>query len=176
MKQLKIILATIFVGLGFLSFMNDSQAPAIGLEIGDKAPAIQSTLLQGEPFELDSLQGKMVILNFWASYDAPSRMNNFQLNQIYSHYQNTQFHKGQDLEVVSISLDRFHYPLELAIQQDETSHFKHVCDFRGVDGAIAKAFKVDAPVNMLIDGHGRILAKDVALGKIEKSLAFLARY
>ncbi|MBI9062239.1 MAG: TlpA family protein disulfide reductase [Marinilabiliaceae bacterium] len=176
MKQLKIILATIFVGLGFLSFMNETQVPAIGLEIGDKAPFIHTTLIQGEPFELDSLQGKMVILNFWASYDAPSRMNNFQLNQIHSSYQDTRFHKGQDLEVVSISLDRFHYPLQLAIQQDETAHFRHVCDFLGIDGPIARAFEVDAPVNLLIDGHGRILAKDTSLEKIEKSLAFLARY
>lgn len=176
MKQLKIILATVFVGLGFLSFMNDSQVPTIGLEIGDKAPVIQTTLLQGEPFELDSLQGKMVILNFWASYDAPSRMNNYQLNQIHSNYQDTRFHKGQNLEVVSISLDRFHHPLQLAIKQDETAHFKHVCDFMGVEGSIATAFEVEAPINLLIDGQGRILAKDTSLEKIEKSLAFLARY
>jgi len=176
MKQLKFILATIFVGLGFLSFMNDSQVPAIGLKIGDRAPVIQTTLLQGESFELDSLKGKMVILNFWASYDAPSRMNNYQLNQIHSNYQNVQFHKGQDLEVVSISLDRFQYPLELAIQQDETVHFMHICDFLGIDGPIARTFDVDRPVNLLSDGSGRILAKDSSLAKIEKSLAFLARY
>ena len=176
MTQLKIILATVFVGLGFLSFMNDSQAPVIGLKIGDRAPAIQTTLLLGEPFQLDSLQGKMVILNFWASYDAPSRMNNYQLNQIHASYQDTRFHKGRDLEVVSISLDRFCHPLQLAIQQDETTHFMHICDFMGVDGPIARSFEVETPVNLLIDGHGRILAKDISLEKIEKSLAFLVRY
>lgn len=175
MKQLKIILATVFVGLGFLSFMNDTHEPTIGLKIGDKAPAIVASSIKGHPFNLNALEGKMVILNFWASYDAQSRMNNFELNQIFSSYQDVSFHNGNNLEIVSISLDRFHYPMELAIQQDETEEFTHVCDFRGAEGEIAKTYKVNAPINILIDGHGRILAKDTSLQKIKKSLTFLAR-
>jgi peroxiredoxin len=174
MKQLKLILATVIVGVGFLSFMGENQAADIGLEIGNEAPDIQTELIDGSSFELSDYRGKMVILNFWASYDAQSRMNNFHLNQIYSDYLNQDFHKGQDLVVVSISLDRFKSPLKLAIEQDETADFKHICDFAGNNGSIAKMYDINNPINILIDGEGRIVTKDVEYSKIEKSLSFLS--
>lgn len=174
MKQLKLILATAIVGVSFLSFMDTNQAADIGLEIGDEAPSIQSELIDGTTFNLNDYRGKMVILNFWASYDAQSRMNNFHLNQIHSDYLNQSFNKAQDLVVVSVSLDRFKSPLKLAIEQDETADFKHICDFAGITGSIAKMYNINKPVNILIDGEGRIVIKDAKYSKIEKSLAFLS--
>lgn len=174
MKQLKLILATVLVGVGFLSFMDDNQAAEIGLKIGDEAPGIHTELIDGSSFELSDYRGKMVILNFWASYHAQSRMNNFHLNQIYTDYLSQDFHKGQDLVVVSVSLDRFKSPLKLAIEQDETAEFKHICDFAGKNGSIAKMYNINNPINILIDGEGRIVTKDAEYSKIEKSLSFLS--
>ncbi len=174
MKQLKLILATVLVGVGFLSFMDDNQAAEIGLEIGNEAPGIHTELIDGSSFNLSDYRGKMVILNFWASYHAQSRMNNFHLNQIRSDYLKQDFHKGQDLVVISVSLDRFKSPLNLAIEQDETTEFKHICDFAGKDGSIAKMYDINNPINILIDGEGRIVIKDAEYSKIEKSLSFLS--
>lgn len=174
MKQLKLILATVIVSLSFLSFMNDDNVAEVGLEAGDKAPSFQTVLIDGTPFNLEDLQGKMVLLNFWASYDAQSRMNNYHINELYSTYQNEKFLKGKELVVVSISLDRFKAPLKLAIEQDETMEFKHICDFMGSNGSISTMYNINKPVNILIDGEGRIVNKDVEYSKIERSLAFLS--
>ena len=174
MRQLKLILATITVSLFFLSFMNDSKEAVIGLEAGNKAPVFQAELIDGTPFNLEDLKGKMVLLNFWASYDAQSRMNNFYLNQIHEAYQKQSFHNGEEFVVVSISLDRFKAPLNLAIEQDETMEFMHICDFMGAKSSISTMFNINEPVNILIDGEGRIVKKDVKYSKIEKSLAFLS--
>jgi len=174
MKQLKLILATITVGLFFLSFMNDDQAAVVGLEEGNQAPVFQTELIDGAPFNIEDHAGKMVLLNFWASYDAQSRMNNYYLNNIHSTYQKQAFLNGKELVVVSISLDRFKAPLELAIAQDETMNFMHICDFMGANGHISKMYNINKPVNILIDGEGRIVNKDVKYSKIEKSLAVLA--
>ncbi|MCU4173655.1 TlpA family protein disulfide reductase [Carboxylicivirga sp. N1Y90] len=172
--KLKLILATIIIGVGFLSFMDDNQRAEIGLEIGNEAPGIQAELIDGTPLKLEDLKGKMVIINFWASYHAPSRMNNFYLNQLFEKNTGTHFHNGEELVVLSISLDRFRSPLNLAIEQDETENFKHICDFKGMEGDLSKLYNIDEPINILIDGDGRILAKDVGYSKIEKSLNFLS--
>ncbi|WP_430815729.1 TlpA family protein disulfide reductase [Carboxylicivirga sp. RSCT41] len=174
MKQLKLILATITVSLFFLSFMNDNQDAVVGLEAGNKAPVFQAELIDGTPFNLEDLQGKMVLLNFWASYDAQSRMNNYYLNDMLETYKAQAFHNGEEFVVVSISLDRFKAPLKLAIEQDETMEFMHICDFMGANSSISKMYNIEEPVNILIDGEGRIVNKDVEYSTIEKSLAFLA--
>ena len=174
MRQLKLILATVTVSLFFLSFITDNQEAVIGLEAGDKAPVIQAELIDGTPFNLKNLNGKMVLLNFWASYDSQSRMHNFYLNQIHKDYQNEDFHNGSEFVVVSISLDRFKAPLHLAIEQDETMNFMHICDFMGANSSISKMYNIKEPVNILIDGEGRIIKYDVKYSQIEKSLAFLA--
>ncbi len=174
MKQLKLILATVTVGLFFLSFMNDNQDAIVGLEAGDKAPVFQAEQIDGTPFNLENLDGKMVLLNFWASYDAQSRMNNYYLNELYESYKQQSFYKGEELVVVSISLDRFKAPLNLAIEQDETFDFLHICDYEGTNGSISTMYNITKPVNILIDGEGRIVSKDAKYSKIEKSLAFLS--
>ncbi|WP_439181778.1 TlpA family protein disulfide reductase [Carboxylicivirga taeanensis] len=174
MKQLKLILATVTVGMSFLSFMIDNQEPLVGLEAGNKAPAFQATLIDGTPFNLENLEGKMVLLNFWASYDAQSRMNNYYLNSLYETYKQERFYKGEEFVVVSISLDRFKAPLHLAIEQDETSDFLHICDYEGINSSISTMYNINQPVNILIDGEGRIVNKDVKYSQIEKSLAFLS--
>ncbi len=174
MKQLKLILATVTVSLFFLSFMHDNQDSVVGLEEGNTAPVFQAELIDGTPFKLEDLKGKMVLLNFWASYDAQSRMNNYYLNDLYETYKKESFYKGEDFVVVSISLDRFKAPLNLAIEQDETSEFMHICDYEGVNGSISTMYNINKPVNILIDGEGRIVNKDVKYSTIEKSLAFLS--
>ncbi|MBK3518159.1 TlpA family protein disulfide reductase [Carboxylicivirga marina] len=174
MKQLKLILATVTVGLFFLSSISDNQDAIVGLEAGNKAPEFQTQLIDGTPFNLKDLEGKMVLLNFWASYDAQSRMNNYHLNQLYSQYKQASFYKGEEFVVVSISLDRFKAPLNLAIEQDETMEFMHICEFMGANSSISKMYNINQPVNILIDGEGRIINSDVKYSTIEKSLAFLA--
>ena len=88
-------------------------------------------------------------------------------------YQGCEFSHGRDIVVVSISLDRFKSPLNQAIRQDETESFNHICDYLGIKGEIAKLYAISEPVNILLDGQGRILVKDKQYNKLEKSLSFL---
>ncbi|MCU4163331.1 TlpA family protein disulfide reductase [Carboxylicivirga caseinilyticus] len=174
MKQLKLMLATVFVGIAFLSFIDDKNIAEVGLDIGNEAPAIKTQTIDGVDFDLNEFKGKMVIINFWASYHAQSRMNNYQLTQINEQYSKSSFRNGQDLVIVNISLDRFKSPMNLAIEQDEIAEFIQICDFTGKEGEVAQAYQINAPVNILLDGEGRILAKDAGLSKIEKSLNTLS--
>ena len=130
--------------------------------------------VSGRQFSTDSLKGKMIILNFWASYDAQSRINSYQLLQVAEDYESQNFHNGDGLEVVSISLDKYHSPLKKAIQTDGTERFHHICDYKGTDSEWAKLFEVYRPVNLLIDADGVIIARDFNVETMRTTLNMLA--
>lgn len=130
--------------------------------------------IDGGELLADSLKGKMIILNFWASYDATSRINNYELVKLSEEYSDKMFHQGVGLEVVSISLDKFKSPLKKAISTDGTENFYHICDFKGLDSELAKSFDVNRPVNLLLDANGTIVARDFNVSTLRSALGMLA--
>lgn len=139
-------------------------------EINDLA---SETLVNGGYISPDSLRGKMLIVNFWASYDAASRVNAYDLIQIRDNYHATTFAGADGLEVVCISMDVFKSPVRKAIEADGTQDFYHICDYKGEDSPLASRFDVNRPVNLLIGPDGRILARDFGTHTIAEALEFL---
>lgn len=166
----------VFAGLVFLSFINGSTEPRVGLKVGDRVPQINHPLFNGQPFHTDSLLGKMVLIDFWASYDAPSRIESYDKHKLLQTYQNSIFLNGKGFEVVSVSLDRFRTPLLHAIEQDQLERFKHLCDFQGRKSGIAKRFNNQNKLtSYLVDGDGRIVATSNDIGQISHTLKQLVR-
>jgi len=130
--------------------------------------------INGRKFWADSVAGKMLIINFWASYDATSRINNFDLVALAEEYRDRSFYNGDGLEVISISLDRYKSPLRQAILTDGTSEFHHICDYKGLDSELASSFDVNSPVNMLIDADGKVVARDFKVSQLRSTLQMLA--
>lgn len=169
-------MVSILAGLVFLSFINGSPKPGQGLQIGDEIPAINYPLYNGEPFHTDSLKGKMVLLDFWASYDGPSRIASFEKKELLETFKNSHFLNGDGFEIVSISLDRFRTPMLQAIERDELESFKHLCDFQGRKSTIVQRFNNQEKLtSYLIDGEGRIVDVSDNPGKIKETLSRLAR-
>lgn len=169
--RFKVVTMIVIGGVAFLSFINGAFEPTTGLKIGDKVPTIQSDLLDGSQFSLNSLKGKMVLIDFWASYDAPSRIDNFRKKMILDQYKNSGFVNAQGLVVLSVSLDRFKSPLSQSIKRDELEQFLHLCDFKGRESELAQIFSVQHEMtNFLIDGEGRIVASGAGIEKIESTL------
>lgn len=134
---------------------------------------VSETLVGGGQIEPDSLRGKMLILSFWASYDATSRVNAYDLVSIRDKYHKEGLGMSDGLEVVCISLDIFKSPVRKAIEADGTQSFYHICDYQGEDSPLASRFDVNRPVNLLISPDGRILARDFGTGTIAETLRFL---
>jgi len=175
MRKLKLLFLVVLAGLGFISFVNGLPEPKVGLAIGDKVPNFRTNLLNGSDFDLESLQGKMVLIDFWASFDGESRVENPQKMMLQKKFANSKFHNGEGFVVVSISLDRFKSPLKKAIMQDELTNALHICDYKGTESSIAKAYQVQEPVNYLIDGDGRLVARSTSVDKVIASLEYLQR-
>lgn len=76
------------------------------LGIGDKAPEIEMRDPQGNIRKLSDLKGKIVLIDFWASWCRPCRMENPNVVKTYNEYKDVRFKNGDGFEVFSVSLDQ----------------------------------------------------------------------
>lgn len=127
----------------------------------EKAPEIELASPTGEIIKLSSLKGKMVLIDFWASWCRPCRGENPHVVEAYLEYKDEKFLNGKGFEVYSVSLDRTVAPWVKAIQKDGLLWTSHVID-KG--GAVSKLYKVRSiPSAFLVDGKGNIVAQGPSL-------------
>lgn len=114
---------------------------------------IQNT--EGDEISLGSLKGKVVLLNFWASWDNNSREANRQLKRIYERYRNRGF------EVYSVALENDRNTWRTAIEFEEYK-WLNVSELTYPYSYAATAYNVTSlPTNYLIDKEGNIVAKNI---------------
>ena len=163
------------LGAGMVFFTSSKKENRSNTYYDELCALAEQTLVGGGKLEADSLRGKMLILNFWASYDPASRINSFELSRIRDQYSGQTFDGGDGLSVVSISLDVFRSPLVKAIEADGVQDFYHVCDFKGEESPLAKNFDVNRPVNLLVSSNGQIVARDFGTSTLNETLAMLTK-
>lgn len=174
MRLIKLTVALVLVGFSFLSLVNGNPEPEVGTKIGDQAPEIRTTLINGEYFNLEDLKGKMVLIDFWASYDANSRIGNHLKSGWIENFQNQSFQNGNGFTIVSVSLDRFKNPLKTAIQSDSMTYPYHICDYKGADSELVAVYRANDMKKVLIDGDGRIVAVSNNMDEIASALTRLS--
>jgi peroxiredoxin len=124
-------------------------------KIGAKAPSFSLPDKDGNPITLQSLRGKVVMLDFWASWCLPCRRENPQVVEVYS-----KFH-SKGLEILGISLDTDKNAWLAAVEKDKLV-WKQVSDLNGWTSDVAEAFRVEQiPSNFILDSSGKIIAKNV---------------
>jgi thiol-disulfide isomerase/thioredoxin len=144
--------------------------------IGEKAPDIVQTDISGQTIALSSLKGKVVLVDFWASWCAPCRKENPKLVQAYDEYKDAEFRNGNGFAIFSVSLDKNKLAWKKAVNDDGLEWPYHVSDLKGWKNEAAKTYRVrSVPSNFLIDGDGKIVAVnlrgdalDAALRKLRK--------
>ena len=165
----------ISIGLGAVLIFSSSKKENRTNDYSDgMSHLLEMTQINGKKIEADSLKGRMVVLNFWASYDPTSRINNYDLLTLKNKFKDSKFHNAEGVEVVSISLDIFNSPLRKAITTDATQEFIHICDFKGIESPIAESFDVNRPVNLLMDTEGNIIARDFGTNTLSNALERIA--
>ncbi len=147
-----------------------------GINIGERAPELVFRSPDGEKIALTSLRGKMVLIDFWASWCSPCRVENPNLLKTYRHFMDKEFVNGSGFTVYGVSLDNTKEAWVAAIRQDHLEWKSHVSDLKGWQSVPAAMYGVmGIPMNFLIDGDGIIVAKDLRGEYLENKLKELLR-
>jgi len=124
--------------------------------IGKQAPDIAYPGPDGKIYKLSDLKGKYVLLDFWASWCRPCRMESPNLVANYKKYHDKGF------EIFQVSLDRNKEAWIKAIKDDNLGSWYHVSDLKYWQSEPAKLYGVRAiPSNFLIDKDGKIIATNL---------------
>ena len=150
-------------------FPNSSYTASLGKTIDNLGPTTNGVIApeiilktpQGDSLALSSLKGKVVLIDFWASWCGPCRRENPNVKAIYEKY------KDKGFEIYGVSLDSKEASWKAAIQKDGLT-WKHVSDLKGWKSSAAQLYKVRSiPATFLLDREGRIVKSGFRSNQLE---------
>ena len=123
---------------------------------GRTAPEIEMKDPDGKTRKLSDLRGKVVMIDFWASWCSPCRAENPNVVRLYKKYHDKGF------EIYSVSLDRTRDAWVNAIHQDGLEWPNHVSDLRGWTSSGGASYGIrSVPSTVLVDREGKIIARNL---------------
>lgn len=133
--------------------------------VGAEAPDFTMMNLDGEPVSLSDFKGKVVLIDFWASWCGPCRKDNPHVVELYKKY------KADGFEILGVSLDKTKDRWEQAIAKDNLT-WTHVSDLKGWQNAVAQMYSVKSiPHTVLLDEEGKIIARKLRGPQLDQKLA-----
>jgi len=147
-----------------------------GLEPGNRTPELAFPSPEGKTIALSEFRGKLVLIDFWASWCMPCRIENPNLVQVYHRYKDQEFEGGDGFTIYSVSLDLKKDVWTEAIQSDGLAWEAHVSDLLGWKSVPAAIYQImSIPSNFLIDGNGIIIAKNLRSEALEHTIRDLVK-
>ncbi|MDH5382812.1 MAG: redoxin domain-containing protein [Cyclobacteriaceae bacterium] len=134
------------------------------LSIGQVAPNLELPNPDGDLISLSSFKGKYVLVDFWAKWCKPCRLENPNVVRVYNKYNKDGF------EVLGVSLDRNKEDWLQAIKEDNLT-WTHISDLKFWQSEAAKIYNIKAiPFALLLDKDGKIIAKNLRGQELDKKL------
>ena len=151
----------------FKARMDEIEAQNKKLGIGAQAPDITLSTPEGKLLSLSSLKGKVVLIDFWASWCRPCRAENPNVVKLYNKY------KSKGFDVLGVSLDKSKDSWIQAIKQDGLS-WNHISDLGHWQSSVVPLYNIEGiPQTYLVDKEGVIIGKNLRGEELESKLAEL---
>ena len=166
MKYVKWIFVVLLIG-SLTSFV-EKDKPTGGLNVGDIAPdfKIQSMSAEQPLAELSDMKGKYVLLSFWASYDAHSRMQNASLSNVLRSAS-----RNDNVEMVSVSFDEYQSIFKETVRKDQIVTPTCFVETKGESSGLFKKYRLGRGfTNYLLDENGVIIAKNISAAELSAYL------
>jgi peroxiredoxin len=151
-----------FPGNAFLAEMEKNSQPppdqqSSGGEswIGKSVPELVMPDPYGKQISISSFKGKYLLIDFWASWCGPCRMENPNVVKAYNEF------KGKNFTILGVSLDKDKDSWKKAIAQDHLS-WTHMSDLKYWNSQAVETFGFQGiPFNVLVDPSGKVIAESL---------------
>ena len=166
MKYVKWIFVVLLIG-SLTSFV-EKDKPTGGLNVGDIATDFKiQSMSAGQPLaELSDMKGKYVLLSFWASYDAHSRMQNASLSNVLRSAS-----RNDNVEMVSVSFDEYQSIFKETVRKDQIVTPTCFVETKGESSGLFKKYRLGRGfTNYLLDENGVIIAKNISAAELSAYL------
>lgn len=141
---------SLFAGAGIAAIIYATALAFASVTVGNAAPALVVPELDGKAFDLSALRGKVVVVNFWATWCPPCRKEMPALDAFYQRYH------GDGLEMIGVSTDRPHDRSDVIKVMQSLSYPAAIMD----DATVNDFGTPDAlPMTVIVDSNGVVRAK-----------------
>lgn len=132
--------------------------------VGKQVPDFELPDINGHAVSLTSFRGKYLLVDFWASWCGPCRMENPNVVKVHNEF------KGKNFAILGVSLDQQKDAWQEAVQSDGLD-WTQVSDLKQWDSKAVATFQFNAiPFNLLIDPGGKVIATGLRGEDLENKL------